>query len=563
VIAAALVAGVFVLYVVTYASIPTGDGYWFLNNIAQALVERPPATLDADLLINPPSALTQYFFFIVKRLTDAAGLSIATLTIIQTVNAAVAGAGAALMCSIVRYLGGGRRLGVLSGALLAVSFGYWPFANGERQLLSLVVLLLIFKLIVRVRMRGEWSPWFVASVGFLNALAVLLRQENVLFGFAAVALLGLGRSWRSALRDAVIYGAIGSLGTSMGVFLLAESRHAASAADVLRWYVWAVREHVGTAQDFQAFEHATAFDVPRVVKGQLTAFIVGTQAVVDILRNRSLLARPTAATLATLTLAAYVLMAVLAAGLSRLRRVAEPHLMVVTIACSVWLLVYKVVVHGWLWPSHTRYQVDTVPPLVLLLILGAIAPQKSGGAARPLWRTGCVAGLVVLVFLVDLWGGILPFRRYGDMWTSLEARHAAEFRPDDLFVSCESGIDTIFARLYRGGDARHVSVKNEFVKSPAPEAFATIRAAIVRQLDGGGRVFVYNFVPAPYSFIAINQSPVRGGTPLSARDFEAFLDELRKAYAMRPLFDYWEESKAPLYLFGERREPFFELSRRS
>ena len=50
---------------------------------------------------------------------------------------------------------------------------------------------------------------------------------------------------------------------------------------------------------------------------------------------------------------------------------------------------------------------------------------------------------------------------------------------------------------------------------------------------------------------------------MSARDFEAFLDELRKAYAMRSRFPYWEESKAPLYLFGERLEPFFELRRRS
>jgi hypothetical protein len=106
-------------------------------------------------------------------------------------------------------------------------------------------------------------------------------------------------------------------------------------------------------------------------------------------------------------------------------------------------------------------------------------------------------------------------------------------------------------------------VKKEFVERPTSEALATIRQRIARQLAHGGRVFVYNFVPAPYSLIAINQSPVRGGTALSAREFEAFLDELQKTYAMRPLFTYWEESKAPLYLFGERQEPFFELSARS
>jgi hypothetical protein len=29
------------------------------------------------------------------------------------------------------------------------------------------------------------------------------------------------------------------------------------------------------------------------------------------------------------------------------------------------------------------------------------------------------------------------------------------------------------------------------------------------------------------------------------------------------VFSYWEESKAPLYLFGERLEPFFEVGARS
>ncbi len=43
-IAAALVAGVFVLYVATYASIPMGDGYWFLDIIVRA---------DRELLFNP------------------------------------------------------------------------------------------------------------------------------------------------------------------------------------------------------------------------------------------------------------------------------------------------------------------------------------------------------------------------------------------------------------------------------------------------------------------------------------------------------------------------------
>lgn len=553
-IPAAVAAVVFVLYMMTYASIPAGDGYWVLDNIERA---------DLVLLFNPPSLLSQLGFFGLRRLADRIGLSVATLTIIQTVNALAAGVGAALLYGIVRALGGSRLLAGLSAALLAVSFGYWYFADGEVQLLSLVVLLAIFWLIARARARGDWTWRFVAGVALLNSLAGLLRQENVTFGFAAVALLAVGRPWRRAVTDALVYAVAGSIGLWAAVLFigLRWAPGVQTVTDAVQWYLWIFRVHVGAVQDFQGFEHATKFDVPRVVKGQMTAFIVGTQAVVDSIRDRALLGRAYVLGLIALTVAAYAIMAVLVAELRRLRRPVDAPLVAIAVAAAVWILAYKVFVHAWLWPTVTKYQVVTVPPLIILSVLGVIAAQKSGARARRL--IGLVAALVAVVFVVDLSGGILPWRHYGLMKAALEVRRSREFRADDLFISSESGIDPIFARLYQGGDAHHVSVKNAFIQRPTPEAFASIRAAIDRQLTLRGRVFVYNFVPGLYSLIGINQAPTRAGAPLGARDFEIFLDELRAAYALRPVFSYWEESKAPLYLFGERLEPFFEVGVRS
>jgi hypothetical protein len=554
VIPAALIAVVFVLYVATYASIPAGDGYWVLNNVDR---------VDRVLLFNPPSLLTQLCFLGLRRLADRLGLPIATLTIIQTVNALAAGVGAALLYGIVRTLGGSRLLAVLSAALLAVSFGYWYFADGEAQLISLVVLLAIFWLIAQARARGDWTWRFVAGVALLNSLAGLLRQENVIFGFAAVALLAVGRPWRRAVADALVYAAAGSIGLWAAVLFigLGWAPGVQTVTDAVQWYLWIFRVHVGAVQDFQGFEHATKFDVPRVVKGQMTAFIAGTQAIVDSIRDRALLGRAYVLCLIALTVAAYAIMAVLVAELRRLRRPVDAPLVAIAVAAAVWILAYKVFVHAWLWPTVTKYQVVTVPPLIILAVLGVIAAQKSGARARRL--IGLVAALVAVVFVVDLSGGILPWRHYGQMKAALEVRRSREFRADDLFISSESGIDPIFARLYQGGDAHHVSVKNAFIQKPTQEAFASIRAAIDRQLALGGRVFVYNFVPGLYSLIGINQAPTRAGASLGARDFEIFLDELRAAYALRPVFSYWEESKAPLYLFGERLEPFFEVGVRS
>jgi hypothetical protein len=556
VIPAAIAAVVFVLYVVTYASAPAADGYWVLNNIDRA---------DLVLLFYPISLLSQLAFFGLRRLADCLGFSVATLTIIQTVNALAAGAGAALLDATVRTLGGSRLLGVLTAALLAVSFGYWYFANGEIQLLSLVVLLAIVWLIARARARDAWTWRFVAGVALLHSLAMLLRQENVLFGPAVIALLCVGRPWRQAVNDALVYVAAGALGTCTAVLILGLLwvPGVKTVTDTVEWYFWAFRVHVGSTQEFQGFEHAMKFDVARVVKGQLTAFIVGTQAVVDSIRDPGLLGRTYVLGLIALTTTAYVIMAVLAVELRRLRGLVEARLAPIAVASVVWILVYKLSVHAWLWPTVTKYQVVTVPPLIILSVLGVIAAQKSRDGARSRRLTGLVAALVAVVFVVDLGGGILPWRHYGQMKAALEVRRAAEFRADDLFVSSESGIDPIFARLYRGGDAQHVAVKDVFVQMPAREAFASVRAAIDRHLALGHRVFVYNFVPGPYSLVGINQAPTRAGTPLGARDFEALLDELRATYLLSPVFTYWEESKAPLYLFGERQEPFFEVRARS
>jgi len=555
VIVAAITAIVFVLYVGTYASIPPADGYWVLNNIER---------VDRELLFNPISLLTQLTFFGLRRLSDRFGFAIATLTIIQTVNALAAGVGAALFYGIVRTLGGSRLLGVLSAPLLAVSFGYWHYANGEMQMLSLVVLLLIFWLVARACARGAWTWLFVTGVALLNSLAMLLRQENVLFGFAAVALLCFGRPWRRAVSDALVYVAAGAVGTWTAVLVLGLlwAPDVKTVTDAVQWYFWAFRVHVGATQDFQGFEHATKFDVLRVVKGQMTAFIAGTQALVDSMRDRTLLRRPYVLGLIGLTVVAYAIMAYLAAELRRLGRLVEIRLMAMAVASAVWVLAYKLFVHAWLWPTVTKYQVVTVPPLIILCVLGVIAAERTGDP-RSRRLTALVAGLVAIIFVVDLGAGILPWRHYGQMKADLEVRRVRDFRPDDLFISSESGIDPIFARLYRGGDAQHVGVKDVFVQKPTHEAFASIRAAIDRQLALGRRVFVYNLVPGPYSLVGINQAPTHAGTPVTARDFEIFLDELRATHALRPVFSYWEESKAPLYLFGERLEPFFEVGARS
>jgi len=94
--------------------------------------------------------------------------------------------------------------------------------------------------------------------------------------------------------------------------------------------------------------------------------------------------------------------------------------------------------------------------------------------------------------------------------------------------------------------------------------FETARVEIDARLGAGRRVFLYNMVPSRWTLEGLN-APERNPNRdrYDTRDFEALLSELRARYDLVPIVTYWEESKEPLYLFGRRVEPLFELRKRS
>ena len=546
----ALFLGVFLLYHFSFSPVPTADGFWYLSNIDRA---------DYEGILIAHAPLSVYFFFSLKRLLSLLGLSVGTLSLIQTVNAGVAALEAILFFRVIRLLGAGVLPGLLGATLLSASFGFWYFANGEVQHLSLGVLLLIFYLLLRARMTGKpYGSRFVIGLGLLNAVAVLLRQENFLFGFTPVAMLVAARPWRRGLKDGLWYAVAGALGTAVliwgvGHFLLGKS----TPRELARWYFW-LFEYVGGPQEYTGFASA-GLPFAGMLKGQLTAFIFGTQAVADAVKSHALLGDARAGFLVGLTLAAYGVMALLLATLWSARRRLPGRCLVPLIGCLVWFVSYKAILHSWFWPTSTKYHIVTLPPLILLLLLGPIAARAGTGSVsrRPVFGFAGVATLLALVFAINFWGGILPWYRYGQMRESLTAVRQAAFRPDDFFISAESGIDSIF---HEGGN--YLSVKGLFKGAAKREGFDVIRSAISEQLGGGRRVFLYNFVPSPFTLIGINQF-AQGGDQVAPRDFEEFLADLRRHYVLKPVLSYWEEGKEPLYLYGERLETLWEVTRAS
>jgi hypothetical protein len=294
--------------------------------------------------------------------------------------------------------------------------------------------------------------------------------------------------------------------------------------------------------------------VLRQLKGQLTALVFGTQAVGDVVKEPALLRSATVEWLVALTVLVYGMVVLLLVDLWRRRRLIGERFIVVAAGCVVWILGYKVLLHSWFWPTAPEYHVVTLPPLILLLLLGPIA-ARAGGSRAPCWRVAAVAALVTLMAAVNLQAGILPWYQYGRMKEVLTAQLRTTFRPDDFFVSFESGIDSVFLEA-----GRHLALKDVFIGASREEGFATVRRAIHERLVRGQRVFIYNFVPNPFTLLGMNQAGVRRGeASLRPQDFEVFMGELRRTYVLAPALTYWEEAKAPLYLFGEQSEVMWEV----
>lgn len=495
-----------------------------------------------------------YVVYGLRRLAATIGLPLPVLPLIQGINAGLAGAGAALMAGTIGVLGGGIALQVLGGGLLAVSLAFWYFANGELHHFSLVIQQLIFFLVVRARARGTGpTPAALIGLGVLNALAVMCHQESFIFGFAVVALVMAGRPWGAGLRDAIIYTAAGSLATGVLAVLIGLGLAGLeSGDDLLHWFFWIVY----AAHDPHPYRLDNALGaVLRMVKGQLNALTVGVQVAADAARDTALLRERRVLVLAGLGIATCALALAVLVDLFRPRRALPRPVAVAVVGCLAWIGAYKLLLHWWFWPTAPEYHMVTVPPLVLLLLLGSIARP----ASPVVWRIGPALLLVAMVGAADFAGTIQPWARYARMKEGLAAHVRAEVGPEDLVVSAESGIDPLFERA-----GRTLRLKETFSGEPADAAFARVASAIDDRLRAGRRVFVYNLVPAPYTLIGIGHAAAaRGDRAPTAEDFASFKRALRERYALVPFAAYWEESREPLYLYGRHWERIWEVTRRS
>jgi hypothetical protein len=545
----ALGLSVLLLYALTLASVPTSDGLSFINMVESAI-----ASGGGRLPVISNAPFSYYLAFFFKRAFLAAHLEFPTLWIFQGLNAVASGLAAVAFYRAIRLFGGAPFWAFTGTMLVMTSYGVWYFANGEVHHVALAILLFLFYRVTVLRRQVEGPSPYAALIGLglLNAVAVFFHQEHFLFGLAVVAMLMVGRPWRRGLRESATYAVAGSAWTFLLIFMVGRVLAGIRPVrDIAAWYFWQlgylVREYEPEPLRVIA---------ARLVKGQLTAFVYGFQVISDAARDRALLAFWSVRALGALTVVALVLAAVLAAGLWRERRRITGELRAVEAGAFVWLIAYPILL-SWYFPAHTEYYLKTVPPLVLLLVIGPMAREQAGLPSR--WLRPVGAALLLVVVLVNVSSAILPWYRYGRMRDRLVVTIGSTFRPGDLVLSIESGIDSVFKRR-----VDQFPVKDLLYREGKSRGLAIVLAEIESRLARGHRVFVHNLVPGRWALEGLNdpsRNPDRDR--YDTRDFEAFLGELRARYEVVPWLTYWEESKEPLYLFGAHLEPIFEIRRRS
>lgn len=539
--------GVLLLYALTFASVPTSDGLSFVAHVEEAL-----RTGRLPTISNAP--FSYHLAFLLKRIAVAAHLEFPTLWIFQGLNAVAMALGAAAFYRALRLFGGPPFWAFTGTMLVVTSYGVWYFANGEVHHVALAILIFLFYRVAMLRRQVEGPTPYASLIGLglLNAVAVFFHQEHFLFGLVVVALLMVGRPWRRGLRESLVYAIAGSAWTFLLIALVGRFLAGAyTIRDIGAWYFWQLGYLVRDYAPEPLWVIAA-----RVVKGQLTAFLYGVQVIADALREPALWRIGAVRVFSSLTGLALLVAAGLAACAWRERRLLTGDLRALLAAAIVWLLAYPVLL-SWYFPAVTEYYLKTVPPLVLLMVLGPVARERAGKTGT--WLRPAAVLLLALVVAVNAASAIVPWYRYGLMRERTAALTTAIFRPGDLAVSTESGLDAVLA-----GRIDRLEVKNLLYREGKARGFEAARAEIDARIRAGRRVFLYNMIPSRWMLDGLNAP---GRNPDRDRydpgDFEALLAELRARYDLVPVLAYWEEAKEPLYLFGRRLETIFEIRARS
>lgn len=189
-------AFLFILFALLYRLTASRD-YTF-DSLSYALqIERFMRTGEYSWIFHPHHILFNVLGLGAFRAFRAIGLEVGTLDALQGMNALLGAVGVVLFAWIAGRVCRHWGAGLVAGAGLGLSYGYWTCSTDGRVNIAGVVVLVgaLGAMAVLLGARGMESRasylWWAAVLGWLHLLAVLLHQSHALLAPAAVLALWL------------------------------------------------------------------------------------------------------------------------------------------------------------------------------------------------------------------------------------------------------------------------------------------------------------------------------------------------------------------------------------
>lgn len=509
------------LYVLTLTDVHTYDALSYILD-----VERKPW----QELFHPHHLAYGPLGALIHAVASGLGWSGGAERLLQLTNALAGAIGVTLFGVLIGRLSGRNQQqtwawqpALLGTLLLASSFAYWYYAI-EVEVYTIAAVFLIVALALMLRAaRTPASPSLAAGLGFVQGVAVLFHQTNVLLSLPAGLALIYGYvkqkqagppDWRGLLVTLVSYG--------LPLALVVGGA-----------YLWVGLGVSGFRNATDLFTWAAGYTTTGFWGGPVdqTKLSLLGQGLADTI------AQPGGAILGVL------LLGVLLLHLRPLFRTAPPGSLVIT---TSWLLVYGAFFLWW-EPDNIEFWIASLPPFYLLLLLATHPSSNQRGAQIPGWRHQRTQLLLLGIGVAMLGLNWATIQQRGDAQRDLQRLTATTLgnlaATGDLLVVPDG-----MAELYMPFYEQHPNVisLNQAVALTGndwPAACALIQERIETALASGYAVFIADD--------AIHPPPAPPGEPPTPSERLGLApEEVAACYApyreaLRPL-----ELAAPLPRYG-------------
>ena len=452
------------------------DAVGYANGIRDGLIGQ---------VLHPHHLLWGALGWVVHNAALALGRDDGTLGELQAMNSIVAAAAVGFMWWWLATLGFRRIAVALACGVLAFSYGYWFYA-GEAEVYLLSAAILVGCVAATHRAAKRPSVAAFATVGAVNALAVLAHDTNVLF--AAVVLAALVLSGRGAPRAELLRRGVAYALTAVAIVVPAYAAAAiasghttpAQAADWISGYA--------SNDEWGRFE---AGSVPKAAAGGGRALLGGhaafatdaTREAAESLGSRNpreelFLMRDYPAWLAVLVLLLSVVVALLVVA-TAVRAVAERRELddahrSLGVLCVAWLGVYAAFFTWW-EPINVEFWIAAWIPAAILLAL----PIAARGVR---FERALVGALVGGLAVANLAGSILPARDAGnDYWRVRSQWYVEHATRRDMVITndyVQKGYLAYFTpvRVVDAGDASLPEIHRHLATWRGPRVLASSEA---------------------------------------------------------------------------------------